>query len=525
MLSTPSVSSFRPDSPRVRKPFLGLSILVPWILGLLCLILPLIYCYNTYDPRTGGWQFYSSPWLNTFTTTVIVVLCTSLFILPLYWSVTKRVIDSIALALGQQALIFGGYFYLDQTAAHFPDSAEGILTISGLVVLFNAIGFLFFFIGLGTVYGLTQVLHYRLRPLTLPASLLDKRLISIARMASFVCAACIAAPMVLTHSIPMFASEDSTARVDLIADSSSRAIFQAGGALFPFVAAILIVSIVRKPSRLFDWDGIGVGLMVMFQFMTSNRLPLAIAVAVALSAITMELKLPRWLLTIFFITYLFMFTLASGFTSLLRLNPHALEGNWLANSIQEAYLGDNIIDLRDGSWVFSKWDFEPMMGKTYLGGAFSMVPSGIFPQKKQWHLGMTGVRIVGMPEEEHFGLRMTFFGEAFLNFGWTGIFLLGTLLGALYAVVLRQIHLATQPDLATQIDPESCLYRNMTFLILLQCLLPLSNTSDGFIFWSQLGMLFLMWLTVSYPLRRSAARAALLRNFTAYENEPRSSGT
>jgi hypothetical protein len=483
-----------------------------------------IYCYDAYAPRAGGWQEYSSPWLNPFTTTVIVILCAGLFILPLCWIVTRRVIDSIALALGQQALIFGGYFYLDQTAAHFPDSAEGILTISGLVVLFNAVGFLFFFIGLGTVYGLTQVLHYRLRPLTLPASLLDERLISIARMWSFVCAACIAAPMVLTHSIPMFAAEDSTARIDLVADSSSRAIFQAGGALFPFVAAILIVGIVRNPGRLFNWDGMGVGLMGLFQFMTSNRLPLAIAVAVALSAITMELKLPRWLLTVFFVVYLFMFTLASGFTSLLRHNPHALEGNWLGNSIQEAYLGDNLIDLRDGSWVLSKWDFEPMMGKTYLGGAFSMVPSGIFPQKKQWHLGLTGVRIVGMPEEKHFGLRMTFFGEAFLNFGWTGIVLLGTLLGSLYAVVLRQIHLATQPDPATQIDPESCLYRNMTFLILLQCLLPLSNTSDGFILWTQLGMLFLMWLTVACPLRRSMARVALSKNPPAYRNEPRSSG-
>jgi len=360
---------FQPDSPSRRKPFLGLSLLVPWILGVLCLTLPLIYWSDAYDPKSGNWQMYTSPWLNTFTTSVVTILCLSLFIFPLCWIVTKRVIDSIALALGQQALIFSGYFYLDQTAAHFPDSAEAILTISGLVVLFNAVGFLFFFMGLGLTYGITTVLGYQLRPLTLPAAPLDERLISLSRKLSFVCAACIAAPMVITHNIPMFESDDATSRVDLVSDSSSRAIFQAGGALFPFVATILIVGILRKPKRLFGWDGLGVALMVFFQFLTSNRLPLAITVAVALSAVTMQIKLPRWLLVVFFVTYLFMFTLASGFTSLLRLNPHALEGNWLANSIQEAYLGDNIIDLRDGSWVFSKWNFEPFMGKTYLGGA------------------------------------------------------------------------------------------------------------------------------------------------------------
>ncbi|HEY0258061.1 MAG TPA: hypothetical protein VGC39_11505, partial [Candidatus Methylacidiphilales bacterium] len=121
--------------------------------------------------------------------------------------------------------------------------------------------------------------------------------------------------------------------------------------------------------------------------------------------------------------------------------------------------------------------------------------------------------IVGMPEDQHFGLRITFFGEAFLNFGWAGVILLGTLLGSLYAVLLRQIHLATEPG------TPSCLYRNITLLILLQCLLPLSNTSDGFIFWAQVGLLFLMWITIVYPLRR-----LISKNPPTYENEPRTSG-
>ncbi len=483
----------------------------------MCLLVPLIYWFDAYDPR--GWGDYATSWMNSFTENVVIILCASLFVFPICWVVTKRVIDSIALTLGQQALIFAGYFYLDQTADHFPESADGILSISGLVILFNAVGFLFFFIGLGIVYRVTKTFHYQLRPLTIPADLLDQRLISLARLMGLVCIVFIAEPMILTHSIPLLASEDTLSREDLIADSSSRALFQAAGAFLPFIVAILAVGMVRKPSRIFGWDGIIVGLMLLLQLLTASRLPIAIAVAVMLSAVTMHLKLPRWLLVISFMAYLSLFTLLSGFTSLLRLNPHALEnGDWLANSVQEAYLGDNIIDLRDGSWVFSKWDFEPLMGRTYLGGALAMVPSGIFPEKKQFHLGMTGVRIVGIPEEEHFGLRITFFGEAFLNFGWAGVIVLGTLIGALYAVILRQIHLVAQPG------TQSCLYRSITLLILLQCLLPLGNTSDGFILWAQVGLLFLMWLVVVYPLRRRLSTLTPSQSFPAHENEPRTSG-
>ena len=90
-------------------------------------------------------------------------------------------------------------------------------------------------------------------------------------------------------------------------------------------------------------------------------------------------------------------------------------------SLGEVYLGNNVIDLRDGAWVLGSWDFEPFLGKTYLGGLVAMAPSGLFPKKHDWHMGLSAVRIVGMDDQSHFGLRVTFFGEAFLNFGWVGV--------------------------------------------------------------------------------------------------------
>jgi len=502
MLSNPPATPLPTDSQDGRGPFLGLSLLIPWLVGAACLFAPLIYWFGAYDPR--GWEDEVMSWHDDFITTVVILLCAGLFLLPLIWVIRRRVIDLIALALGQQALIFAGYFYLDQTAARFPDNAQGILAISGLVVLFNAVGFLCLFLALSGIYALTKYRHYQLRPLEFPAELLDQRLLTLARVLSLFCIIFIATPMVASHTIPLFSDNNAVSRMELSSDGALRPLLQAGGALLPFVAAILAVSIVRRPTRFFGGDTILFLLLTGTQLLTSNRLALAIAAGTILCGVTMHLRFPRLVLALVFTAYLSFFTLASGFTSLLRLDPGSLQnGDWVGKSVQEAYLGDNIIDLRDGSWVFSKWDFEPLMGMTYLGGVTSMVPSAILPEKKQWHLGLTGVRIVGMPDEEHFGLRITFFGEAFLNFGWAGVIALGTLLGAVYAVILRQVHLATEPG------TPSCLYRNISLLILLQCLPPLSNTSDASLFWAMLAMLLLMHLTVVAPLRRRLSSVSL----------------
>ncbi len=57
--------------------------------------------------------------------------------------------------------------------------------------------------------------------------------------------------------------------------------------------------------------------------------------------------------------------------------------------------------------------FQPLDGKTYLGGVAAFLPSAIFPQKKEWYLGLVAIRIVHWPTEEHFGLRVTFFANRF----------------------------------------------------------------------------------------------------------------
>jgi hypothetical protein len=480
--------------------WLSLRLILPWLVVFLGVGIPLVAWTDAYDP--GPWRNYSSRWDNPLSAGLAAALCTALSIIPLAWMLRHRVLDLVTLALAQEALIFSGYFYIDLTAAHIPEATYAIMQMAGLVVLFNAVGFLFFFSALGASYGLARFGGYALAPLGAPPAALDRRLTLLMRGMSLACAGSIALPMVLTHQVPLLSSAGAESRLDLVMDNDAgRAIYHTGTALLPFVIATLVVAMVREPRRIVGWDGAMTALMVVLQLLTSNRLPLSITLMVTLCLLTMQYRVPRSALVAALVGYIVLFTFLSGFTSLLRTDPHALESDhWLGDSIQEAYLGDNIIDLRDGAWVMSQWDFQPLLGRTYLGGAFSMLPSGIFPQKKQWHLGLTGVRIVGLPEDAHFGLRITFFGEAFLNFGWAGVVMLGTMLGAAFGLVLRQVHLAARAD-------PPCLSRNLSLLILLQCGFTLTNTSDAFILWVLLAVLGLIWLFVIAPARREAALA------------------
>ena len=487
-------------SEETQLPILSLRLLFPWLLAFFCLGVPIVAWTGAYDP--GPWKNYSSPWPNPFSTMLVYILCGSLSIIPLCWVVKQRVLDLLALALAQNALIFGGYFYFDQTAAHITESSYAIIQMAGLMVLLNAVGFFCFFISLGGTYALVQWGKFRLGALPAPPTLLDERLVICMRVLSLFCAASIALPMVLTRTIPLLSANGAEARLDLVMDSDvGRAIYHMGTALLPFVVGTLVLVMVRQPKRVFGWDGVITVTMVVLQLLTSNRLPLSITLMVTLCLLTMQYRLPRWVLVFAVVAYVFLFTFLSGFTALLRNDPQALEEDWFGNSIQEAYLGDNIIDLRDGAWVLSQWDFQPLLGTTYLGGAVAMLPSGLFPEKKQWHLGLTGVRIVGLPDDAHFGLRITFFGESFLNFGWAGVIMLGTMLGAAYGIVLRQVHLA-----ASGSGPP-CLCRNVVLLITLQCGFPLFNTSDAFIFWALLGVLALIGLFVILPASREPSSA------------------
>ncbi|MGH8045866.1 MAG: O-antigen polymerase [Chthoniobacterales bacterium] len=445
---------------------------------------------------------FAQPWGAPWALVTAGVLAALIFILPLCWMLVWRTLDLIALALAQSGLLMLGYYFLDITAFHIENAGSVIVRQGGTVLLINSVGFALLFLSMVVTYTITMVSRARLRPLIAPPEAYDVRLRPLLYVMGGCALLVIALPMPVTGTIPMLAADPMAARYQMLSSDVTRAFYNLGTAVLPFIVGGLLTGIFREPRRLFGLDGWLAGSIVVVQILSGQRLPIAVTMLVAATLISLERKWPRWLVFAAFIAYLFMFTGVSGFTAILRKDRSVLsQGNVLKQSLDEAFLGDNLIDLRDAAWVFGYWDKQPLMGTTYLGGLVAMVPSGIFPQKHEWHLGLTGIRIVGWDPEKHFGIRITFFGESYLNFGWAGVMGFAVIMGCLFGTLLRQLHLLS-------LKRPPCLVKNLRTVMLMQMCLPLSNTSDAFTFWSMCVILLAMWVWIDLPVRLAATAQA-----------------
>ncbi len=457
------------------------------ISALAVFIIPLGLWSGLYDPKRL--HYYSPEWPDPWGSALAIGCIAALIIIPLTWVFISGTLDLIAFFLVENALLIVGYFFLGTTAWKLDVIGTTILQRGALVVLINAIGFAAVLIFMGLTYFVAVRRGILLRPLRNTPEVYDNILLWFLRGAGIVNVAIITLPMVRTGVIPLLAN-DMSARAVILEDDLFRALYLLGHGLMPFVTSGLLVFCARKPLRFLGPDGWIAFSLLAVQILSGNRNPLAIAFFVTFALITMERRFSRTLLILVFSFCMVLFTALSGFSGLLRGNQEELgKGNFLTTSLTAAFTGDNLIDVRDGAWVMSKWDFNPLMGTTYLGGLFSMMPSGIFPQKKEWHLGQTALRIVGWDATNHFGLRISTFGEAFLNFGLAGVLILGTLLGILFGSLLRVFHQAAKKR-------PPCLNYNLKIVILMQMCTPLANSSEAFTFWALCGFMFLQWFIV-----------------------------
>lgn len=453
------------------------------------IVLPLALWTNVSDPRLL--KGFMGPWPVPWAETLAVLLVILLMGVPLLWVMTSRVLDLFAFFMAQNALLIAGYFFLGTTAWKIEGVGREILQGGSLVVLINAIGFGVLFSAMALTYLTARLTQARVPALHASPQEYDRRFTVFLRFAGLGVAFVLALPMARYGVIPMLAPDPAAARAVIASSDIERAFYNLGTALVPFVTGGLLLLITRHPLRIFGFDGMVAAAVMLIQLLSGNRFPLAIAFFVTITLVTVERRWPRPLLLVGFAAFMLLLTGVSGFTGMLRQNKAALDDgkNVVEQSLQQAFYGDNLIDTRDAAWVLSQWDFEPLLGRTYLGGLASMIPSGIFPQKKQWHLGLTGVRIVGWDPDQHFGLRITFFGEAFLNFGVAGVVVLGALMGSLFGLLLRTLHL-----IAAKRPP--CLHYSLKTVVLMQMCMPLANTSDAFTFWAMAGFLFLQWIAV-----------------------------
>lgn len=465
------------------------------VLAVFAMMLPLICWFGLANPDlVPGLSNLS--WTNTGVMISAAGTVFILFFVPLTWMLVSRRGDFVGIWLMQNALLAVGYFFLPQTAygLNIPDLGPAILHAGGLVVIVNALGFLILLVALGLAFFFARLARAGIKPLLAPPEIYDRRLLILLRFGALFCVGTIVLSMAVTRTIPMLASDPVEARYIFDDNAVTRPLYNASVAILPFISSGLLVMFLRKPRRLFGLDGWLAGMVLVAQLLSSNRFPLAIAVMVAITLLSMEKKWPRSLLFVAVAGYFVLFLGLSGFTSIWRQNREELSSKEgiVAASFHEAYTGNNLIDYRDAAWVFSQWDHQPLMGKTYLGGMAEMLPSAIFPMKRQWHLGQTALRIVGWGEYKHFGLRVSCFGESFLNFGFAGVAGLAMILGIIFGTLLRYLHLlsnASQPV---------CLSRNMCVVMLMQMLIVWTSTGDAYIFWALLVSLVFIRIIVLY---------------------------
>ena len=474
-----------------------LSILISG-LAALCLI-PLGFITGLSNPRLLEWITMGFP--PTWPGTLAGVAIACLVMIPMIWIARSGSLDLIAFFLMWEALIMCGFFFLGITAWNLEGGlGQGILSTAPLVVLINCTGFAILLTVLGCTYSFLKSFGFRSKSIAPIVAGNDGRLKWFLRGIGFVTILLLALPMARTGIVPLLAYASDGAggtafgsvdpRLMLIESPALRAIYNLGYGLMPFVTAGLILYCIRKPIQFLKIDGIIIAILLIAQLLSGNRFPLALAAIATISLLSMERRIPRWILITAIVMYMFLFTVLGGFTGLLRWDKEQLfTGNPVSNSIEAAFTGNNLIDMRDASWVMSQWDFEPLNGMTYLGGLTSFIPSGIFPQKREWHLGLTAVRLVGWDDSTHPGLRISFFGESFLNFGLAGVITLGTVLGILFGSLLWVFHQASAAR------PPS-LNRNLRILILMEMTLHLSNTSNAFSFWALGAILLIQWILV-----------------------------
>ena len=96
--------------------------------------------------------------------------------------------------------------------------------------------------------------------------------------------------------------------------------------------------------------------------------------------------------------------------------------------------------IKDGDW-------EPMLGSSYAEALLSLIPRVLWPGKPDLHYGTEFGHAAGFlsPGDWLTSISVTYFGEAFLNFAWGGLFpmfMMGMILGGVY----RQLRVSVRQE-------------------------------------------------------------------------------
>lgn len=154
--------------------------------------------------------------------------------------------------------------------------------------------------------------------------------------------------------------------------------------------------------------------------------------------------------------------------------------------LMRLFYGNNLSDLRDFAWVLSGIGDDLLYGKTYLAGILSFIPSSISEYRNTWAYGAVTAAAANFDRTTHPGLRMTIFGEAYINFGIFGVVLLGLFSG----YVLRKVDLRIKYFISRRLGAKAVFAASIPYAFV-----PFFyNSSSAWSYYNLLGLIFFLFI-------------------------------
>ena len=205
-----------------------------------------------------------------------------------------------------------------------------------------------------------------------------------------------------------------------------------GREMIVFPAAALMLGWYLRKRKI--GDALFVAVAGLSCLLTATRSPLLIG----LSIVTVVLV---WKNRIKTVAFTVLTALAALVASEMALGTDSgpNSGEW--STIER--FGADVAEVRDLGWILLKQD-ERYWGKTFIAGLVP-IPSFASDFTQTYHMRTITLEAIGIPlTAAHGGLRITYSGEWFLNFGWFGVVLGGVLYGWMCAYFSTLFHRLTR---------------------------------------------------------------------------------
>lgn len=282
--------------------------------------------------------------------------------------------------------------------------------------------FKIYFVGISAMligYGLSNKPTLRWRPINLNTKRFDRWTLALAFVGSLLIAYVLNGigfvQMILTGTFTRYFGEEQVGSEY----SLYQSLLRRGLAILVVVVPLLLLRWQQTKSKRLLFAAIA---SLFFMMSTVRRGPIFTAL-VALVLSNAVAGKHRRLVAILLISFVVAFFVVQAFLITMDTNADtALAGTAFV-------LRSATSEVNDLAWVLSEWNHHWYMGATWLAAIWPL-PATMSSFKNTYVLTLVTKDTVGLSREfESGGLRISMFGEAFLNFGYAAVVGLGLLFG------------------------------------------------------------------------------------------------